>query len=315
MDALHRVPDDTDISPVGRAECPCGRSGCLLRVRGYLRGPSPRRIDCDSPLLVVSDCGQRRDVWACRNHRESKCLPCSWRYRRQIQRIALSGSERTTGFLYMLTITAPGSKAHRMPSGDLCPCTPEGGTDLSEWNPTAGRKWNHLRTRLRQLYPDLEFMGAAEVQKRGALHRHVILWSSTPIDPLLCRRLAVASGFGHEVDLAPVVPGSRRHAYYVSKYVTKGCDDRDEVPWRADVADSETGEIRRLLTRPTFRGWSSSKGWGLTMAECRAAAQRAAQTSGLLASVLATRTLEPTRAAASGRTEGQPEPSLGSPPT
>jgi len=131
---------------------------------------------------------------------------------------------------------------------------------------------------MRRLTPDLEFLRAVEVQKRGALHLHVIVYSPIPLDRAALRRLAIGYGFGHELDLAAIVPGSRKHAYYVSKYVTKACDSRDEVPWRADVlVNPGTGEVQRLLTVASYRTWSSSQGWGLTMKDVRAACASAAR--------------------------------------
>jgi hypothetical protein len=124
---------------------------------------------------------------------------------------------------------------------------------------------------------DLEFLRATECQKRGALHYHVIMWSSEPLDLNVLRQLAIRCGFGHEVDLSPVQPGSRKHARYVAKYVTKACDLRDEIPWVIDDVDEETGEIRRLRTVGRYRTWSASRGWGLTMREVRLIARVAAQ--------------------------------------
>ncbi len=231
-------------------------------------------LDCDRPLRVVRGCGAV-EVWACSNHRESKCVPCSWKYRRRLARIAEAGS-RATGYLYMLTLTAPGSRQHSMPSGDVCPCTPAGGVDLADWNASAAGRWNLLRTRMRALFPSLEYLRAVEVQERGALHLHIIVWSAVPLDRAHLRRMAIGYGFGHELDLAPITPGSRKHAYYVAKYVTKACDSRDLVPWRSDVVDIETGEIRRLHTVASYRTWSASHGWGLTMSEVRAICARSA---------------------------------------
>jgi hypothetical protein len=45
------------------------------------------------------------------------------------------------------------------------------------------------------------------------------------------RKIAVKAGFGHECDVAELAPGSRKAAYYVSKYVGKSTDVRAEVPW------------------------------------------------------------------------------------
>ena len=245
-----------------------------MRVGGYLRVGRVEGLDCDQPLLVLHSCGAT-DIRPCGCHRESRCVPCSWRYRRRLTRIADDGAP-AGGHLYLLTLTAPGTSAHRMPSGDLCRCTPEGGVRLSEWNPSAAGRWNVLRGRIKRAVPGLEYLRAVEVQKRGALHLHVIVWAPVQLDRALLRRWAIDAGFGHELDLAPIVPGSRKHAYYVAKYVTKACDSRDLVPWSADVVDEDTGEIRRQMVDGRYRTWSSSRGWGLTMRQIKdlCAAQR-----------------------------------------
>ena len=73
--------------------------------------------------------------------------------------------------------------------------------------------------------------------------------------------------------LVPVVPGSKREAYYVSKYVTKSSDCRREVPWIADVVDAETGELHEGVPVPgRYRTWSTSREWGITMLAVRRAA-------------------------------------------
>jgi len=246
-----------------------------VRVGGYLRVGRVEGLDCDQPLLVLHSCGAT-DIRPCGCHRESRCVPCSWRYRRRLTRIADDGAP-AGGFLYLLTLTAPGSSAHRMPSGDLCPCTPANGVRLSEWNPTASARWGVLRAKIKRLVPDFQYLRAVEVQKRGALHLHVIVWSPVQLDRALLRRWAIVAGFGHELDLAPITPGSRKHAYYVAKYVTKACDSRDVVPWGADVVDEKTGEVKRQLVDGRYRTWSASQGWGLTMAQIKkiCAAQRA----------------------------------------
>ena len=55
-----------------------------------------------------------------------------------------------------------------------------------------------------------------------------------------------------------------KHPVY-GKYVTKSSGERKNVPWRADVVDQETGEVRRMDTIPTFRTWSASQSWGYTL--------------------------------------------------
>jgi len=283
------------------------RGRCRMRVVGYLHGRGRRRadsdrrllasvpgLDCENPLLVeCQDCG-RLDKWACTNHRQSKCRPCSARYRRRLVRIAESGTARTVGYLYLLTCTAPGDRAHTdTRTGRPCECTPTGGINLAEWNASHSRRWNHLRTVLRRDVPSLEFLRGVEVQKRGALHDHALVWSPVPLSQESLRRMAIRAGFGHSLDLAPVVPGSRKAAYYVSKYITKACDSRDEVPWVGEYVDRRTGEIKRGLITARYRTWSSSRSWGLTMRDVRAVcAEYARRRAELLSAQLITELCE-----------------------
>jgi hypothetical protein len=176
----------------------------------------------------------------------------------------------------MLTITAPGQDRHTMwdpgnvrGSRPECHCH-EVEPDLGVWNASASARWNRLRTSLSRLVPDLAYLRAVEVQKRGALHLHVLIHSSAPLDVLMLQRAAVAAGFGCVLDLAHVEPGSRKHAYYVSKYVTKACDARESVPWKVREVDTETGEILETRRDASYRTWSASRDWGLTMAMLKA---------------------------------------------
>jgi hypothetical protein len=149
---------------------------------------------------------------------------------------------------------------------------------MGAWNADAATCWNRLRTGLARESGGLRFFRAAEVQKRGLLHYHVIVKWAKPVPLHRIHALATDAGFGCVIDLRPIDPGSTWSQHYVSKYVTKSCDDRDEVRWeRLDYArvDRETGEIP-ITTTPTFRTWSCSRDWGLTMAEIVAAARRAA---------------------------------------
>ncbi len=268
-----------------------------MRVVGYLRGPKPDGLDCESPLQVVCRSCDLRDLWQCQNHRESKCRPCSTRYRRRVRAVAESGLQlHASGYRYFLTLTAPGDRQHSYAGGRLiCPCTPAGGVDLAEWNATHGKRWNHFRTRMSQLDPSFSYFRGCEVQDgkrkgdggpgRNALHDHSMVSIDTPLDLATVRRIAIECGFGHSVDLAPVQPGSKREAYYVAKYVTKATDSRDAVPWSKEKIDYETGEVT-LSTKAAYRTWSKSRSWGTTMAKVRAegaayarmkAAQRAAE--------------------------------------
>lgn len=181
------------------------------------------------------------------------------------------------GYLWLVTLTAPGSQAHELPNGQLCPCTPVGGVDLARWNASHSGRWNRLRTALRRHHPDLEFFRGVEVQTRGALHDHALVWSSSPLTVQGLRALALAAGFGHSVDLKPLAPNCKGAAHYVSKYVTKAADVRAEVPWWGQTVDQETGEVAEGLVDGRYRTWSMSRGWGMSMRDARLAAREIAR--------------------------------------
>ena len=216
MAATPSVRDGSDTGQADAPDCAAGDAPHRLFVVGYLRGPRPAWLDCDRPLRVLCRGCDLETRWACSGHRESKCKPCSARYRRRVQRVAHSGTSRAEGWQYLLTLTAPGARRHRMPSGDWCPCTPEGGVDLARWNASHSARWNRFRTAIRRDHPELQFFRGVEVQERGALHDHAMVWSPRPLAKRRLRELALAAGFGHSLDLAPAPPGSKRVAYYVS---------------------------------------------------------------------------------------------------
>lgn len=250
----------------------CG-PGASHRMRwlGSVRGPRRDGLDCEQPVWwMCRDCDDREQR-RCGAYRESCCRPCAARYRRRVRAVAESGVGRPDGFQYLLTVTAPGDRAHRQRDGSWCPCTPVGGVDLAVWNASHSGRWNHLRTSLRRDYPGVEYFRGVEVQGRGALHDHAMVWSPVPLRLRDVRARAMAAGFGHSVDLAPAPAGSRRAAYYVAKYVTKATDSRADVPWLREVVDVATGEVTGL--RPgRYRTWSMSRGWGDSMATVRARA-------------------------------------------
>ena len=180
----------------------------------------------------------------------------------------------------MLTLTCPSLEEHRQivlgwdgkSERPQCQCYRAAATGLGLWNASASGRWNRLRTALKREYPNLQFFRAVELQERGAIHLHVIVWTARPLALQQVQRLALAAGFGCSVDFAPARPGDTRQAGYVSKYVTKSCDLRGETPW--DVVDRETGEI---TTRDaTVRTWSCSASWGMKMRELEAAIREAA---------------------------------------
>lgn len=207
--------------------------------------------------------------------------------------------------------------------GNRCRCTPEGGVDLARWNAEATRRWSRFLQELsrfvgadRVTYDDagrrhrrqgLVYFRASEVQRRGALHFHVLMrrrdGAPLAITVRDLRRLAVKHGFGHAVDVQAVQPG---HASYVAKYVAKAANDRKVVPWSGEgwvkppgrafrvlrtpyvdeqgrevsartVVNTSTGETwparRGLVSIPTFRTWAASWTWGDRMADVLAAQQ------------------------------------------
>ena len=269
---------------------------------GYLQGPVPAGMDCERPVrfLVSRYGGQwQPENWNCRSSRASFCRPCSARYGRRVETLAAFGLVgRDRGFHYLLTLTPPGDEQHCKKKDcsrldcvhEKCVCTPLGGIDLADWNPTCSKKWNRFLILFERRFgfrPD--YFRAVECQDgkrtvdgcgRMGLHLHVLLRSECKISVQNMRNLALRTGFGHEVDLKEIAPGSRAAARYVAKYVTKSCDDRDDVPWRKIelvdlvdddgeiVFDPETGEIPQVPSesnRATFRTWSQSRSWGVRM--------------------------------------------------
>lgn len=297
MAAPQSVPDGTDRGqhPLGPCECP--RSECGVRHRSLLRGRRVPGLDCDSPLRLVMSCGWTW-VKVCDRH---GCSPCAARIRRRNARVVDTGMQaqaRDGRLLWLLTLTAPGAAAHgrwtpaqhyvRGARRAACDC--HQGVDLADWNPRASECWNRLRTALVRLSGDIEFYRAAEVQDgtrgglgRGALHHHVVIATRSQLDVQAVQLLALAAGYGCVIDLQAVEVGADLSdlAAYVSKrlagYVSKSSSGRREVPWRADVADQDSGEVRRLHTVPTYRTHSQSHGWGCTVREVRERARQEAK--------------------------------------
>lgn len=230
------------------------------------------------PLRAVCGNGCCEQFWRCDCTSETRCGLCSERKRKLLARLIETGvTDRTgQGFTYFLTLTAPGNAPHKRwvqgrtgGARPVCHCH-AGALHLAEWNPTESGCWNRLRTALSRLTDgSLTYVGAVEVQKRGALHRHVVLNADRALLPEEVQALALAAGYGCVFDLQALTnPG--QIARYVSKYVTKSAGARGEVPWLADVVDQDSGEVRLMLTTATFRTWSAAHSWGTTMKGLRA---------------------------------------------
>lgn len=179
-------------------------------------------------------------------------------------------SRSRAGYQGMLTVTAPSEEDHlgwvidwdgKSPR-PVCACGAAMVGGLGSWNSSAGKRWNVLRGALMRLYPGAEFFRAVEPQERGALHLHVIWWSPIPLVLNDVQPLAVAAGFGCVIHYRLAPAGDTGAAAYVSKYVTKATDQRQDVPW--DVVDTQTGEVEAVKDA-RYRTWSSSQGWGMTM--------------------------------------------------
>lgn len=211
---------------------------------------------CETPIEMGNSVTGESKLVRCGRY----CDTCRSRYRRRVKETARYGLDLSTHpYAYLVTLTAPGA-----------------GTDLAAWNPDAAKCWNRLVTALRRFDSSIQFMRNTEVQKRGALHHHVIVLSSLPLTPNRVRKLAVRAGYGWMCDVAPLrgKEDRARTSAYVAKYVTKASDERDGVPWES--VNRETGEI---LTRATYRSWSRSQGYGIPMREVKRRAWVAWQAS------------------------------------
>lgn len=246
-------------------------------------------------------CGLRV-LMDCQTTRSAQCEPCGLIYRGRVQRIA-----RVRSGLLMVTLTAPGTRVHRVRSKSgawvVCPCTPAGGVDLAVWNAGSAMMWSRLLNNGIRRDPTFwwlrgAYFRATEVQLRGALHFHVLV--QFPADLVIppggldaLRALAVAYGFGHEADVQEVEAG--RGAYYVAKYVGKASNLRAAVPWAKAKARTlselplpapayavrnewvQFGPVRPpavvtyISRQASYRTWSSSRDWPASMGALRRA--------------------------------------------
>lgn len=248
--------------------------GCDHELRFSGRGAPVG--NCERPTqLACLNCGGCLST-RCNASARSVCGPCSETYRRRVGRLFVSGwNDNPAKRLYFVTLTAPSEVGgHTMPSGDICPCTPVDGINLAHWHADVGQRWSWFMTALRREIGEAEYCKATEVQARGAIHFHALMRTKAHLTEGLVRSLAIAHGFGHEVDVKGVeaAQSAQGFAWYCAKYASKAADDRHEV----DTLDRRTGEIIRGM--PRLRVWTASRGWGLTMLALKESQARWART-------------------------------------
>jgi hypothetical protein len=247
---------------------------------------------CVRPLLFWDSSLHVPYLRACGSGKSSACPSCAATRKRRVRRVAHLGvldRLASGGFLGLLTLTAPGDAGHLRWSLDgprghrpVCGCEHSAPHGPGVWNRDASRRWDRLNRSLKRALPGAQFYRAVEPQKRGLLHLHVILWSPTPIDVRVLQDLALRAGFGcnTRLDMCRGKEDGARFANYVTKYVTKGIDGRQELPW--EEIDPDSGQ--RTSSLATYRPWSQSSGFGVRMrthldaiaADRRRAAQRLA---------------------------------------
>lgn len=253
--------------PDGDASALPGRSA--WRFAGSMLPASDE--GCQAPKRLVNVVSGEVLVVDCSSSRRNRCEYCATRYRRRVRRVFDSGwTDSPADRMQLLTLTAPGSDVHYLPSGEACECTPPGGVVLGQWNASAGARWNDFITDVRRSIPgceSLQYCKAAECQQRGALHFHAMVRSRVNLlkHRRKLRQLAIRHGFGHAVDVQAVSMGEGMRssaASYCAKYVSKACDDRDAMPWM----DAD-GEL--IVGQGKYRTWTCSRAWGSTMRQLR----------------------------------------------
>ena len=234
--------------------------------------------DCSRPTLLR--CAYCESVLRvrCRATREDRCAGCAARHRRNVARVFRSGfaQDRPAGFFFV-TLTAGGESDGLEWDREQCghspgECSGDKGcvvelVPMATWNGRAPQRWSHFVTEMRrQLKRPVQFCGSWEVQGRGALHRHALMWCPGVTRQRFraaVRLCAYRYGFGRQHDTQTISGDDAREiarkAGYCAAYCTKGGD-------RARTLNTSTGEIRSGGYRP----WSASRGWGLTMKAIRA---------------------------------------------
>lgn len=222
----------------------------ILQRRGIRQRWKEGRVErCPHPFVVLDrETGEYLHV-PCRRRRCVWCGPNIWAKLRRADfysGLAGVGMER----LRVMFVTAPG--------GEL---------DCEAWNEGASGRWHHLFTLMRQHFAsaELEFWKVGELQRRGAIHYHVVVRSRVPIyiSHGLLQRLAMMAGFGQVCGVEGVRPYAqpvRVILAYLGKYLTKACE---AWPKGMHVVTKSYGwrlvwEDRRLAKTPGRCVWFSS---------------------------------------------------------
>lgn len=190
--------------------------------------------------------------------------------------------DNRSGF-FLVTLTAPGAAGGLRFDRSICghepgQCSNKGHSSgdvvckvermpAARWNGEAPRRWNDWITDLRRvLGVKIQYSGAWETQVRGMLHRHVLIYCpGVTVQHFYdeSKRIAQRVGFGREFQADPISGTDAKEIAmacgYVASYVTK-CGDE-----LATCISPRTGEI----LQGSYRRWSSSRSWGVTMAQVR----------------------------------------------
>lgn len=238
------------------------RSWVGYRVASGTR-PAPRP-DCDRPVWFrCDDCGALTTA-RCNVKDIRGCEPCAERYRRQVRWRAGDGIAKP-GQTLALTITAPGASTLPWDTGKCnhvasIECSGKMGCRVDKalaaaWNGEASPNFNHLLQDLHREYGAFEYFRAVEVQERGLLHYHLVIKvkSAAVWNQSVCRRLATKHAFGSQVKL-DMRPALEKLGGYLAKYVSKSVSERRSAP---------------MPEGKTWRVYSASRNWGMTMAQIR----------------------------------------------
>lgn len=115
--------------------------------------------------------------------------------------------------------------------------------------------WNRLRVQLKKAGLIREFAAVMEVQKRGALHLHV-LQTGDYIQKNRLKGMAKAAGFGRCTDIREVTREAASDARKSADYAVKQM---------AGYLSKQNAEALSAKTNKRRRPLRTSRGWGLSM--------------------------------------------------